>query len=203
MDRNHPGNPFCRYADDAVVHCRTEAEAFALKEKLDARFRECGLELHPLKTKIAYCKDDLRRKDYSVTSFDFLGYTFRPRRSINRNGKFFINFSPAVSNKAGKGMREKARSWNMHLRSDKSLEDLSRMFSPVIQGWINYYGRFYKSALDPTLRHLNRTLVRWATRKFKRLKRHRRRAEHWLGIIATRQPWLFPHWKIGVKPTAG
>jgi RNA-directed DNA polymerase len=203
MDRNHPGNPFCRYADDAVVHCRTETEAFALKEELDARFKECGLELHPVKTKIAYCKDDLRRKDYPVTSFDFLGYTFRPRRSKNRKGKFFINFSPALSNKAGKGMREKARGWKMHLRSDKSLEDLSKMFSPVIQGWINYYGRFYKSALYPTLRQLNRTLVRWATRKFKRLRRHRRRAEYWLGRIADRQPWLFPHWKMGVKPTAG
>ncbi len=203
MDRNRPGNPFCRYADDAVVHCRTEAEAFALKEELDARFRECGLELHPEKTKIAYCKDDLRRKDYSVTSFDFLGYTFQPRRSKNRKGKFFINFSPAVSNKAGKGMREKARGWKMHLRSDKSLEDLSKMFSPVIRGWINYYGRFYKSALYPTLRQLNRTLVRWATRKFKRLRRHRRRAEHSLGRVANRHPWLFPHWRMGVKPTAG
>ncbi len=113
---------------------------------------------------------------------------FRPRQSKNRKGKFFVNFSPAVSNKAGKAMREKARRWKMHLRSDKSLEDLSRMFSPVIRGWINYYGRFYKSALYPTLRQLNRTLVRWATRKFKRLRRHRRRAEYWLGRIAKRQP---------------
>jgi RNA-directed DNA polymerase len=110
--------------------------------ELDARFRECGLELHPEKTKIVYCKDDSRRKDYSVTSFDFLGYTFRPRRSKDRKGKFFINFSPAVSNKAGQGMRAKTRGWKMHLRSDKSLEDLSKMFSPVIRGWINYHGRF-------------------------------------------------------------
>ena len=203
MDRNYPRNPFCRYADDAVVHCRTEADALVLKEELDVRFRECGLELHPEKTKIVYCKDDLRRGDHPVTSFDFLGYTFRPRRSKSRNGKYFINFSPAVSNKAGKAMREKARRWKMHLRSDKSLEDLSRMFSPIIRGWINYYGRFYKSALYPTLRQLNRTLVRWATRKFKRLRRHRRRAEYWLGRIAKRQPWLFPHWQMGVKPTAG
>ena len=174
-----------------------------MREELVARFRECGLELHPGKTKIVYCKDDLRRKDYPVTSFDFLGYTFRPRQSKNRHGKFFINFSPAVSNKAGKAMREKARGWKMHLRSDKSLEDLSRMFSPVIRGWINYYGRFYKSALYPTLRQLNRALVRWATRKFKRFRRHRRRAEHWLGRIANRQPGLFPHWQMGIKPTAG
>lgn len=203
MDRNYPRNPFCRYADDAIAHCRTEDEALELKEALDARFKECGLELHPEKTKIVYCKDDLRRGDYPITSFDFLSFTFRPRRSKSRKGKFFINFSPAVSAKAGKAMRKKARKWKMHLRSDKSLEDLSRMFGPTIRGWINYYGSFYKSALYPTLRQLNRTLLRWAMRKYKRLKRHRRRAEHWLGRIAERQPWLFPHWQLGVRPAAG
>ena len=203
MERNYPQNPFCRYADDGIAHCRTEAEALALLKALDARFKECYLELHPEKTKIVYCKDNDRRGSYPVNSFDFLGFTFRARRSKNRWGKYFINFTPAVSNKAGKAMRQKARRWKMHVRSDKSLEDLSRMFGPVIRGWINYYGSFYKSALYPTLRHLNRTLVRWAERKFKKLKGHRRRAEHWLGRIAKRQPWLFPHWQIGVRPTAG
>ncbi len=203
MDRNRPGNPFCRYADDAVTHCRTEAEALALKEGLDARFKECGLELHPDKTKVVYCKDGNRQREYPVTSFDFLGFTFRPRLSISRKGKVFLNFSPAISNKAAKTMREKARQWNMHRRSDKSLEDLSRMYSPVIRGWINYYGSFYKSLLIRTMRHLNRILVRWSMRKFKKLKRHPRRAEYWLGRIAGRQLWLFPHWKIGAKPVAG
>ena len=203
MERNYPQNPFCRYADDGITHCRTEAQAKLLLKALDVRFKECGLELHPEKTKIVYCKDDDRRGEYPVTSFDFLSYTFRPRRSKNRWGKFFVSFLPGVSNKAGKAMRQKARKWKMHLRSDKSLEDLSRMFSPVIRGWINYYGKFYKSALYPTLRQLNRTLVRWAMRKFKKLKGHRRRAEHWLGNVAQRQPQLFPHWQLGIKPTAG
>ena len=203
MDRNYPRNPFCRYADDAIAHCRTENEAFELKEALDARFKECGLELHPEKTKIVYCKDDRRRGDYPMTSFDFLGFTFRPRRSKTRKGILFIGFSAAVSNKAGKAMRQKARKWKIHRRSDKSLEDLSRMLGPTIRGWINYYGSFYKSLLYPTLRQLNRTLVRWAMRKFKRLNRHRRKAGYWLGRIAERQPWLFPHWQIGVRPTAG
>jgi len=203
MERNYPQNPFCRYADDGITHCRTEAEAKLLLKSLDVRFKECGLELHPEKTKIVYCKDDDRRGEYSDTSFDFLSYTFRPRRSKNRWGKFFVSFLPGVSNKAGKAMRQKAWKWKMHLRSDKSLEDLSRMFSPVIRGWINYYSKFYKSALYPTLQHLNRTLVRWAMRKFKKLKGHRRRAEYWLGNVARRQPQLFPHWQLGVKPTAG
>ena len=203
MEQNQSQNPFCRYADDGIAHCRTRSEAEELLKMLDIRFKECGLELHPEKTKIVYCKDDDRRGDYPGTSFDFLSYTFRPRRAKNRWGKYFISFLPGVSNKAGKAMRQKARRWKMHLRSDKSLEDLSEMFSPVIRGWINYYGKFYKSALHSTLRQLNRTLVRWAMRKFKKLKGHRRRAEYWLGKIAQRQPRLFPHWQMGVKPTAG
>ena len=203
MERNQSQNPFCRYADDGIAHCRTKSEAEELLKTLDIRFKECGLELHPEKTKIVYCKDDDRRGDYPGTSFDFLSYTFRPRRAKNRWGNYFVSFLPAVSNKAGKAIRQKARRWKMHLRSDKSLEDLSKMFSPVIRGWINYYGKFYKSALYSTLRQLNRTLVRWAMRKFKKLKGHRRRAEYWLGKIAQRQPRLFPHWQMGVKPTAG
>jgi RNA-directed DNA polymerase len=203
MERNYPQTPFCRYADDGVVHCRTEEEALIMKEVLEARFKECKLELHPEKTRVIYCKDDDRRKEHSHTRFDFLGFTFRPRRSKNRWGKHFINFTPAVSNEAGKSMRQEARRWRLHLRSDKSLEDLSRMFSPIVRGWINYYGSFYKSALYPTLKHLNRALVRWAMRKFKRLRRHQRRAEHWLGRIARKEPWLFPHWQMGVRPAAG
>jgi RNA-directed DNA polymerase len=203
MERNYPEVPFCRYADDGVVHCRAEAEAGLMEEVLESRFKECNLELHPEKTRIIYCKDDNRRGEHPHTRFDFLGFTFRPRRSKNRWGKSFINFSPAVSNEAGKEMRQETWRWKLHLRSDKSLEDLSRVFSPIIRGWINYYGSFYKSALYPTLRHLNRILVRWAMRKFKRLRHHLTNAVYWLGRIAKRQPELFPHWQFGVKPTAG
>jgi RNA-directed DNA polymerase len=203
MKRNYPELPFCRYADDGIVHCRTKSEVLALKEVLKARFGECKLELHPEKTRIVYCKDKNRKEGHPTISFDFLGFTFRPRMTKTREGKFFVNFSPAVSNKAGKEMRQKSRRWNLQLRSDKSLEDLSRIFSPIIRGWINYYGSFYKSALYPTLRHLNTILVRWAMRKLKRLKGHLTKAVYWLGGVAKRQPDLFPHWKLGVRPTAG
>jgi RNA-directed DNA polymerase len=203
MERNYPQVPFCRYADDGVVHCRDEAEARLMKEVLENRFKECNLELHSEKTRIIYCKDDNRREEHPHTKFDFLGFTFRPRRSKNRWDKSFINFCPAVSNEAGKEMRQKIRRWKLHLWSDKSLEDLSRMFTPIVRGWINYYGSFYKSALYPTFGHLNRILVRWAMRKFKRLRHHLTKAVYWLGRIANRQPELFPHWQFGVKPTAG
>ena len=203
MRRNYPELPFCRYADDGIVHCRTKSEALALREALEVRFRECRLELHPEKTRIVYCKDSNRREEYPAISFDFLGFTFRPREAKDRKGRYFVSFSPGVSNKAGKEMRQKSRRWNLHLRSDKSLEDLSRIISPIIRGWINDYGSFYKSALYPTLQHLNNILVRWAMRKFKRLKGHLTRAVYWLGRIAKRQPQLFPHWQFGIRPTAG
>jgi RNA-directed DNA polymerase len=203
MERNCPQNPWARYADDGVVHCRTRVEAEELLQQLHERFRECGLELHPDKTLIVYCKDDDRRGEYPETKFDFLGYTFRPRRSKNRYGKFFINFTPGVSRQARKAMRRTIRHWRLHLKPNKQLEDISRMFNPVLRGWINYYGRFYKSALYPVLRHVNRALIHWARRKYKRLNRHRRRAEHWLGKIARRDPRLFAHWQMGILPTAG
>jgi RNA-directed DNA polymerase len=196
MEREHPDIPFERYADDAVCHCQSETRAQALKHELSERMNEAGLELHPQKTKVVYCKDDDRHEDYPTITFDFLGYTFRPRRSKNRWGKYFINFTPAIGNKAAKAIRQQARSRRWHLRSDKSLEDLSRMFNSNIQGWINYFGRYYKSAMYPTLRSLDRRLVRWATRKYKRLRGHRRRADQWLQRIARKQPGLFAHWKL-------
>ena len=202
MEREHPDISFERYADDAVCHCKSETQTQALKHELSERMNEVGLELHPEKTKIVYCKDEDRREDYPTITFDFLGYTFRPRRSKNRWGKYFINFTPAISNKAAKAIRQQMRSWRWHRRSDKSLEDLSRMFNANIQGWINYFGRYYKSAMYPTLRSLDRRLVRWATRKYKRLRGHRRRADQWLQRIARKHPGLFAHWRF-LHATAG
>ena len=194
--RNHPDIPFERYADDAVCHCRSEAQACRLRQELEQRFAECRRELHPQKTKIVYCKDDDRRGNDPNEQFDFLGYTFRARRSKNRWGKYFVNCSPAASAEAARDFRRELRRWHLHTRSDKSLEDLSRMFNPVLRGWINDDSRFYKSALYPTFQHVDRILVRWALRKYKRLRGHQRRAAHWLRRIARRQPDLFAHWRL-------
>ena len=183
MDKKHPGKPFARYADDAVAHCCSLDEVKKLRESLEGRLKECKLELHPTKTRIIYCKDDDRRGNYPDTSFDFLGYTFRPRRSKNKYGKFFINFTPAVSRKAQIAMRQEIRRWNLHLRNGKSINDLSSMFNPVFKGWINYYGCYYKAEMYGVLKHMNRALVRWAMRKYKKLARHQRRATYWLGRL--------------------
>jgi len=203
MVRHHPEMPFERFADDILCHCDTERQATILRGELEKRFAECGLALHPDKTRIVYCKDDDRRGTYSHEKFDFLGYTFRARRSKNRWGKYFVNFSPGVSNAATKAIRDEIRRWQLRCRADKWIDDLARMFNPIIRGWINYYGRYYKSALYPTLRHLDRRLAHWAMAKYKRLRRHRRRAEHWMREVASRDPALFAHWPLLHRAATG
>jgi len=200
MKRCYPDIAFERYADDAVYHCETEAEAKALKMAIGKRLAECHLELHSEKTKIVYCKDDRRRGSYPNEKFDFLGYTFRPRGAVDRRGKLFVGFNPAVSQDSAKSMRQAMRTWKMHRRADKELQDLSRMYNPVIRGWVNYYGKYYKTGLYPTFHHLNRTLIRWTMRKYKRFRNHQRRAGYWLGEVARQNPQLFAHWQMGVKP---
>ncbi len=196
MQKNYPHIPFERYADDGICHCRSKAEAEGLRVAIGRRFAECVLELNLQKTRIVYCKDDERRGEYPERKFDFLGYTFRPRRSKDRWGRFFIGFNPAISNKAAKSIRNTMRQWRMHRRSDKSLDDLARLSNPVIRGWINYYGSFYKSALYPVFQTLNNILARWASRKYKRLRGRKRASHLWLQRISHRQPGLFAHWQL-------
>jgi RNA-directed DNA polymerase len=199
MARQHPDLPFERYADDAIVHCRTREEAERVREEITWRLAECELELNAQKTKIVYCKDDDRRGSHEHEKFTFLGYEFRPRRAKNYRGKFFISFLPAVSDKAAKKIRDEVRGWKLHLRSDKTLSDLARMFNPMIRGWVQYYGKYYRSMLYPVLRPLDRILVRWACRKYKKLRGHHRRAAQWLRRIAQRDRKLWVHWEIGVR----
>lgn len=201
MGREFPTVQFERYCDDIIVHVRSEHEARQLRDAIASRLTECGLALNEQKTRIVYCKDSNRRGSHECTSFDFLGYTFRPRLSNNKSGKQFLSFAPAVSQEASKRMRREMRRWGLHRRSKKTLTDLARIFNPMIRGWINYYGRFYKSMLYPTFRNLNETLVRWAMWKYKRLRRRHRWARRFLADVARRQPNLFAHWRLGVRPS--
>ena len=200
MVREFPKLPFCRYADDGLVHCRSRHQALHVRGRLEDRLKECGLELHPKKTRVVYCKDLHRRQDYEDIQFDFLGYTFRPRRSKDRYGRVFVNFTPGISRESAKEIRQTVRSWRLQLKSEKSIEDLGRMFGSVIRGWINYYCRFYRSAYAPVARHLNWALARWVMRKFKRFKGHKIRAIEWLRHLARRQRSIFPHWQAGFMP---
>jgi RNA-directed DNA polymerase len=204
LQRHFPLVGFERYADDGLVHCKSEREARVVLEALRGRLASCGLELHPTKTRIVYCKDDDRPEVHENTKFDFLGYTFQPRRAKNRWGKFFVSFLPAISNKSAKRIRREIRGWGMaSRRNNQSLEDLAQLVNPSARGWMNYYGRFYRSKCVQVLRHLDGALVRWVCRKFRRFRRRERAAAHWLGRIAERQPGLFAHWQLGIRPAAG
>ncbi len=202
MQRTHPRIPFERYADDIICHCESEAQADALRQLLQARLAECKLELHPEKTKIVYCKDANRRGTYPVTKFDFLGYEFRPRETMNpRTGELFVAFTPAVSPKAAKAMRLEIRRWHLHRRTDLSIEAIATMVRPVLDGWIRYYGRFNKSALASALDTFNWYLRRWAVRKYKSLKGSAKRGWMWVWRIKSRRPNLFPLWQLmGSRP---
>jgi len=197
MTKLFPRLPFCRYADDGLVHCRSLKQAEYVRERLAKRLKECGLELHPDKTRIVYCQDLHRRQEYEHIRFDFLGYSFRPRRSYDRHGRTFTNFSPAMAPSAAKALRQEVRSWRLQLKSYKSLEDLSRMFNLTIAGWMNYYCRFYASAFNAVARHINRAIARWAMRKFKKLRGHKTLAIKWVERIASQRSHLFAHWRAG------
>lgn len=199
MGKEFPNIPWARYADDGITHCTTLKQAKYLQRRLIERFQLFGLELNVEKTKIVYCKDEDRKSEYSATSFDFLGYTFRSRGSKNKYGKYFLNFLPAISDKDKKAIRKEVRKWKVQHKVDKSLEDISYMFNKKIQGWINYYGHFYKSEMYSVLRYINKRLIYWVRRKYKK-RNSKRRAERWLGGIARRDTKLFAHWKIGILP---
>ena len=204
MRRNYPHVLFERYADGVLVHAATRAQAESLLETIRNRLKQCHLEVHPEKTKIVYCQDSDRRGKHEHIKFDFLGYTFRPRRARNRWGKYFVSFLPAISDKAGKKIRATIRGWRLGAsRNNQSLEEIARFVNPYVRGWVNYYGRYYRSALNPVLRHLERALVYWVRRKFKRLRRHQRKATHWLGRVARREPGLLYSWQIGIRPATG
>jgi RNA-directed DNA polymerase len=198
MRRNYPDICWERYADDVVYHCKTQEEAMALREAIEKRLAECRLELHPEKTKIVYCKDGKRKREYREKSFDFLGYTFRPRKAKNYRGEYFCNFSPAVSQKAKKQMSRQIRSWHLQRRSGSTLEELSKKINPILRGWVNYYGRYYRSGLCPILRQFDCALMKWAMRKYKRFRSKQRAVANWLKAIAKRSPGLFVHWTMRI-----
>ena len=202
LKRNHESVVFERYADDIVIHGCTRLHVERVREAIKERLMACGLELHPEKTKIVYCKDEQRRGSWPVVSFDFLGYTFRSRSARTKQGRLFVNFSPAMSQESKSEVYEKIRKWQLHRRTDLSLNDLAEWINPKIRGWINYYGRYYKRALYHIFVNLNKILFKWAKRKFKRLKGSPKKAIVWFSRIALRDPKLFAHWELlGVVPT--
>jgi RNA-directed DNA polymerase len=197
MGREHPELPWCRYADDGLVHCRTLEKAEAVKAALQKRLAECGLEMHPDKTRIVYCKDRGRKGTYPNIAFDFLGYMYRPRRVMtSKRDKVSVSFTPAVSGTALKNMRQTVKSLRLCRHSQIELATIADALNPVLRGWVQYYGRYRSSGMNPLYWYVNQTLVRWAMRKYKRLRHDRTRARMFIADICRKNSRLFVHWQL-------
>lgn len=204
LERNIKDVWFERYADDALIHCRSQQESESLLEAVRCRLFDCGLTLHPEKTKIVYCMDEDRTETHENTSFDFLSYTFRPRLTRNRYGKFFPSFLPAMSKASAQRIKDKIRALEIPTkRSLYSLAELAKLINPYVQGWINYFGKFYPSEMRKVLSYVEATLVRWAMGKYKKLRGRKKRAARCLGLIAQKAPWLMAHWRAGCVSAVG
>jgi len=200
MSKNYPSVPFERYADDTICHCKNKEEAEKMKEVIQKRLNSCGLALNESKTKIVYCKDSNRRASHTTVKFDFLGYTFQPRKAESSKKQYFLSFLPAISNKAKKKIGTVMRSWWRTSRTDIGLKEIAARVNSIIQGWINYYGRFYKTEMYGLLNRINQRLIIWVTKKYKRFRGRKTRAKEWLGMFARNNPVLFAHWRFGIRP---
>jgi RNA-directed DNA polymerase len=203
LGREFPAVPFERYADDVILHFKSKAQAQVVLDAIVERLAQVGLELNLDKTRIVYCKDSNRTGSHEHEQFTFVGYTFRPRRARNRSGALFVSFAPAVSDVAAKAIGRRIKRWRLHLRSGQTLADLAEAINRIVWGWINFYGRFYRSELISLLRVIDEYIVRWAMRKYKRLRGRPTRAWRFLASVARREPGLFAHWKAGARPQAG
>ena len=193
MAREFPGIAFERYVDDAVVHCVSKAQAQVVLTAIAARMEQVGLRLHPDKTRIVYCQDSNRRGSYEHTGFTFLGFTFRQREARGRDGTRFSSFQPAISKDALNRISAEVRSWRLHQRTGHDLAGLAARINPIVRGWMQYYGAFYRSAIYPLLSRINAYLVRWIRKKYERLQAKKAAFQCWWGIIK-RSPRLFAHW---------
>ena len=194
LAREFPGCPFERYADDAVVHCRSKARAEAVLEALRNRMEQVGVRLHPDKTRIVYCKDGKRRGSHVHTEFTFLGFTFRARGMRSKHGNVFTGFGPAASEDAIKKMNGQVKSWRLHRLTGHTIGEIAREINPVIRGWMQYYGKFYKSELYPLLYRINDYLVRWMRKKYRRVRPLKKAERAWKRLMS-QYPMLFPHWQ--------
>jgi RNA-directed DNA polymerase len=204
MEEKFSNNPFERYADDIIIHAKNEPEARHLLKSLRERFEQCKLELHPAKTKLVYCnrKGRRKRKEAKERQFDFLGYTFRSRSVKTKEGTIIFGFSPSISRESTKRISEEGRKLGFHRWTHLDIVGMSKALRSKIVGWLNYYGKFHKSAMKVAFRHLNSRLVKWTYNRYKRFKRRKalRSARLWLRQISKEYAYLFPMWQHGFTP---
>jgi group II intron reverse transcriptase/maturase len=199
MVREYPTIRFERYVDDAVVHCVSKTQAITVARAIADRMVEVGLQLHPDKTKIVYCKDENRRLDHEHTEFTFLGFTFRARAARRKNGTVFASFLPAISKDALNKISGEVRRWQLHHWTGHSFGEVAKRINPIVRGWIQYYGSYYRSVLIPLLQRINAYLMRWIRRKYRRLRPFKKAMKCWQRITS-QYPRLFAHWAWSATP---
>jgi len=193
VEQHCEGIQFERYADDIICHCKTRQEAIELKAVITDRFKQCGLTLHPEKTKIVYCKSWKHKTEYGRISFDFLGFTFRPRLTKLNNGLYLVCFLPAISRKAAKRIRTEINSWTWQKWQQCEISVIIRHSQSKLRGWMNYYGKNGLKAINNVLFHFDKRLSRWAKHKYKKLKTLMQAARR-VNAFRHRNPKLFAHW---------
>lgn len=201
METQWEKTPWVRYADDAIIHCRTEHETKEILRRLNLRLKRCKLELHPTKTKIVYCKDKDRKGEYPNTEFTFLGYTFKGQWIKDRLGRIQCNFIASVSKAAVQAMRDTIRSWKVKRHSGSDINSLSERYNAILRGWFTYYGKYCASAMAVIAKYFNQCLARWVMFTYRRFRRNKRKAVSWLQEVARRTPELFVHWEKGYTPS--
>ncbi len=117
--------------------------------------------MHMEKSRIVCSNPKIELPTEAENKFIFLGYEFRPRLVRSKYGTLFIGFTPAISPQAEKAIRDEVKSWEILRWTPDSLDKIARFMSPIIQGWINYYGRFQISSLKKVPTYIDLQLVRW------------------------------------------
>lgn len=198
LEQTHPTVSYVRYADDAILHCRSKQQAEYVLRNLNKRMQDVGLELHSEKTKLVYCKDYRRQENHPTVKFDFLGYSFQPRTTMSKKtGKLFLGFDCAISIGSKKRIADKMKELDIVHLTHKSIVGVAQFLEPYIRGWINYYGKYRISALNPIFQLLRKRLVMWARKRYKRYKTNLNKAYDWLKRVKEQFPNLFYQWKLG------
>lgn len=201
LEKYIPGVKYTRYADDMVIHCRSEQDCKVVLQQVIQRFRQCKLEVNESKTHLVYCKDDFRKGSAETVKFDFLGYTFKPRTTKTKPTQLGLRFDLGISKKSRVKITQELRRSKYLMRTDITLEQVAQYLNPKITGWINYYGKYRKYLLRTIIRRINRRIQRWMRAKYKRLKNSVARAAKMLKRISEETPQLFAHWRAGFKLT--
>ncbi len=204
MELHYPEVKFERYADDIVIHCKDFKPALRLLEAIKERFRKCKLRIKSGKSNIVYCQ---RSQKYhppfkvEYVSFDFLGFTFRPRTVKGWLGRYHLGFTPAISCGSAKRMVQELYKMKIHRMVHFGLTDIASILEAKIRGWIHYYGKFRLSEMRYLFRSVNRRLVKWVINKYRRFRRNPKRfAYKWLRDFAKHYPTTFVHWQYGFFP---